>query len=671
MSLGLSLLMAGVAGPAIAADAGQETYVVLASAVPIGALDVRLAGHEAWIEYKVVNNGRGPSQQEHVVLDPAGIPEKWDIDGKTLAGGTFHEGLTIANGRATWDSQADGGNAELGARRLYIGNDASPWALGIYARYLLRQPGHEADVLPAGHLAIVKVRDVPIAGQAKALALYRLQGLDLEPRFLVLDHEARLVSVLQANLLIRKDYEPQAGLFSKLFIDVTSETLTGFQQRLAHRFDRPVRITNVRIFDARTGVTPDRRVSVVVSGDSIATVDDRPASASESDEEIVIDGEGGTIVPGLTDMHTHSSFWSGLYFLAAGVTSTRDMGNDNDFLTALKDRIDRGEIPGPRIVRSGFLEGKSALSAHHGFIVDTLDDGLAKVRWYADHGYWQIKTYNSIHTDWLKPLAAEAHRLGMPIVGHTPAFTTPDQLIEAGYDELTHINQLALGWLYEPGEDNRTTIRISGLYRIASLDLGSAPVRRTLAMMKAHGTGLDTTMVIQERLAISRARQVSPGDAAYLDHMPIAYQRYRKRAFVPLPDAARDKAYFAARDRLVDLMALLNREGIRMWPGTDDGTGVSLHRELELYTMAGMTAGQVLRRATLEAAEHLGVDQRLGSIERGKLADFSLYASDPAKDINAIRAARMVVKNGAIYFPSEIYAAVGVKPFATAPKVIE
>jgi imidazolonepropionase-like amidohydrolase len=82
-----------------------------------------------------------------------------------------------------------------------------------------------------------------------------------------------------------------------------------------------------------------------------------------------------------------------------------------------------------------------------------------------------------------------------------------------------------------------------------------------------------------------------------------------------------------------------------------------------------MTPAQILSRATLDMARYMGQDQSLGSIERGKLADFFLIAGDPVKDIKAIKSIRMVVKNGTVFYPSEIYGYFGIKPFADAPKV--
>jgi imidazolonepropionase-like amidohydrolase len=103
--------------------------------------------------------------------------------------------------------------------------------------------------------------------------------------------------------------------------------------------------------------------------------------------------------------------------------------------------------------------------------------------------------------------------------------------------------------------------------------------------------------------------------------------------------------------------------------GTDTGGSFTFHRELELYQRAGMTAPEILTRATLDMARYLGQDQQLGSIEKGKLADFFLVPGDPTADLKAIKAIRMVVKDGTVYFPSEVYPKFGITPFVDPPRV--
>ncbi len=97
------------------------------------------------------------------------------------------------------------------------------------------------------------------------------------------------------------------------------------------------------------------------------------------------------------------------------------------------------------------------------------------------------------------------------------------------------------------------------------------------------------------------------GDAPYLDHMPIGYQRYRKRSFVEFKNKAEDEAYLRSVDKLIDLMKVLHSEGIQMLPGTDDTTGFTVHRELELYEKAGIPAAAGAAHGHLRLREISGL----------------------------------------------------------------
>src|SRR5262249_33259058 len=157
----------------------------------------------------------------------------------------------------------------------------------------------------------------------------------------------------------------------------------------------------------------------------------------------------------------------------------RDMGNDNAVLDRLIDRIENGTIDGPRVTRSGFIEGKSPYSSNNGIVVDSEAKAVEAVRWYAARGYWQIKIYNTMNAAWVPVIVKEAHALGMRVAGHVPAFSNADAMMEAGYDEMTHINQFMLGWVLNPGEDTRTLLRLTALRRLQTLDLNTAAVKRT------------------------------------------------------------------------------------------------------------------------------------------------------------------------------------------------
>ena len=660
----VAALTLGVAATALA---DPQRYAVIATGEKVGWLVVDQTGTSVAIDYHVDNNGRGPKHRERLELDATGLPLSWRIQGTSLFGGQVDETFERSPEGVRWRSQADAGVLPASGPGLYVANDDSPWSLALYARALKAAPGRSMDVAPAGRLRLEEVRRLDFGG-APATA-YRLTGLTIEPGYVLLDDRDDMVAEFSGDTVtVREGLEGEERALHRLLADHETERVRNLQTELAHRFDAPVRIRNVRIFDPREGRLSDLS-SVTVFRNHVSGVvpeDDRPARP----DEYVIDGEGGVLVPGLHDMHSHSSMQTGLYYLGAGVTATRDMGNNNPFLLDLMKQIEGGVLPGPRITPNGMLEGRSPYAVRTGIVADSLEEALDGVRWYADRNYWQVKIYNSLHPEWVAPVAAEAHRLGMKVTGHVPAFVSPDQAIEAGYDDIAHINQLMLGWLLQPGEDSRTPLRLTAMPRAAGLDLDSAPVRRTIDLMKARGTALDVTAVTLEVLMMSRAGEIPPSAAAYVEHMPIGYQRYRRRSFVDIDTPEKDAGYRAGFRKLLDTVKRLHDEGIVLLPGTDAGEGFTVHRELELYVEAGLTPAQALTLGTLTPERYLGRDQTLGTIERGKLADFFLIPGDPTADISAIRQIRLVMKDGVAYLPSEVHEALGVRPFV-APAVIQ
>ena len=128
-----------------------------------------------------------------------------------------------------------------------------------------------------------------------------------------------------------------------------------------------------------------------------------------------------------------------------------------------------------------------------------------------------------------------------------------------------------------------------------------------------------------------------------------------------MPDSL-DQRYrdsFAAFGKMVKTM---HDGGVTIVAGTDGFSGFGLHRELELYVAAGIPAPDVLRIATIGAARVMHRDAELGSITPGKLADLIIVDGHPEQRISDIRRVTVVMRDGRIYDPKAMYAAVGVRP---------
>ena len=137
------------------------------------------------------------------------------------------------------------------------------------------------------------------------------------------------------------------------------------------------------------------------------------------------------------------------------------------------------------------------------------------------------------------------------------------------------------------------------------------------------------------------------------DRLPLQVQRGAKAASeaLPTPDAATDQLYRASYANFVRMLKKLYDNGITVVAGTDLGKGYSLHRELEIYNQAGIPAPEVLRMATLTAAQIMKRDGEVGSIAQGKLADMILVNGDPTANISDIRKIDTVIKGGTVMYP--------------------
>jgi len=212
--------------------------------------------------------------------------------------------------------------------------------------------------------------------------------------------------------------------------------------------------------------------------------------------------------------------------------------------------------------------------------------------------------------------------MGNANAGHVPAFGTADGMLDASYDELTHINQLMLGWVLKPDEDTRSLLRFTAMKRFTLLALDSAPVLATLKRITSRGVAVEPTVAIHEAGMLSRDGQIPVGQASYLEHMPIGYQRDAKPAWFAIEGPEDDAAFRAAFVKIMDTLRLMHQRGVLLIPGTDLGGSFAYHRELELFEQMGLTRAEVIRGATWDMARYLGADQTLGSIEPRKLADF-------------------------------------------------
>jgi hypothetical protein len=190
-------------------------------------------------------------------------------------------------------------------------------------------------------------------------------------------------------------------------------------------------------------------------------------------------------------------------------------------------------------------------------------------------------------------------------------------------------------------------------------------VEEFIALLKESGTVVDPTAAIFDSMMTHVAGQPDPTFAVIADHLPLAV---RRNLYTPSFEIGEERIEDWANTavRQAEMIRKLHDNGIQLVPGSDDMPGFTIHRELELYALAGIPNADVLKIATLDSARVIGVNEQTGSIEAGKAADLLLLDGNPLQDISAVRRGVLVMKGGTMYRPEELYPAVGVKPFPHA-----
>jgi hypothetical protein len=652
----------------VPAHAGTTTrHTVLFQGKPGGAQTTQVADDGTIrVDYSYRNNGRGPDLKEEFTLAKDGTLLRYASQGASTMGAPIHDSYTRRGNHAEWESQSDRGRLSGLGPSAYLPVEPSPELLARIIRAVASRSERRLAALPAGELAVEKVADLPLelAGKARDVSLYALTGISLQPTYCWTDRDSlNFFALIEPGWLqvVESGWEAVAPKLEQRQVDADNRRLVDLAARLRHRLPEPIVVRNARVFDAenaRLGPAQD----VYIRGGRIAAIYETGSPAQEVGT--TLEAGGRALSPALFDMHGHESSWNAVQQIAGGVTTVRDMGNDNAMLAGLASRFDRGEMVGPRIVPAGFIEGKSDFSARIGIVASDIAEVKRAIDWYAQRGYPQIKIYNSFRPEWVSAATEYAHKRGLRVSGHVPAFMRADDVVRQGYDEIQHINQVFLNFFVKPQDDTRTLARF---YIVADnahgLNLDSSEVRSFVALLHQGPTVIDPTLTIFEGMFVPRQGEVSPSYASIAAHMPAAFQRAIRTNSMNVTEANVDH-YRKSFAKMVEFVGVMHRAGIPLVAGIDGLAGFTLHRELELYVQAGIPAAEVLRIATWNGAKYTRTLDRLGSITPGKLADLILVDGDPTTDISAIRRIGLVMKEGAVYYPAELHEATGIKAFS-------
>jgi imidazolonepropionase-like amidohydrolase len=426
-----------------------------------------------------------------------------------------------------------------------------------------------------------------------------------------------------------------------------------------------VAFTNVQVYDADGGrFLPDQ--TVVVEKGLIASVG--PAAAAKVPAGArIIDGRGKTLIPGLWDCHMHvANDYSGLQELSLGVTSIRDPGNDDSLTIDRRTRAAKGELLMPHVYPSSLIDGKGPNTAQVANVATSEAEAIQWVDKAKANGFTGVKFYGTLNPAWLPAAAAEAHKLGLHVHGHIPQGIRPMDAVNAGYDEITHINWIVMQGLPDSViKVSNGIARFEGPGRYAKdLALDAGPIAQLVSTMAAKKIYSDPTMVAFEGLYVPENGDLSPSYSPFVGTLPPTVERaFRSGGFAVPKDLTRAD-WRKSWAKMVELLGRMHRAGVPIVAGTD-GAGIELVHELEIYVQAGFTPAEALAAATIVPARLVGQDKRTGSIKVGKTADVVLIEGDPGKRIGDLRQTRVVMLDGKLLDADALRSASG---FSGRPK---
>jgi imidazolonepropionase-like amidohydrolase len=615
-------------------------------------------------EYSFNDRGRGDHITASWKLDGAGVPIEYDGRGNDYMKAPVEEHFEIKNGRASWKNRSEQGEQVISGEAFYLPMNAPPEFFSVLARASLKAPNRKLSLLPAGEATIEQAGKVSF-GNTKFIE-YRITGLGFSPQPIWLNPNGTSASVSPWFSVVPDGSESSIARLQEAQQKTDATWSERIARALAHIPRDDLVIRNARLFDPRDlSVTPG--ISVVVSGERIVRVgpdaDVKPPANAE-----IIDAKGGFLMPGLWDNHQHFSDNDGALDLVNGVTSARDMANDTDTFLERVVRFDKGTELGPRVLKAGIIDGTGEFAGPTRMRVDTAEQAIQDVDWYADHGYAQIKIYSSIKPELVPIMADRAHARGLRVSGHVPAFMSARQFVEGGADEIQHLNFIVLNFLFPEVKETRNRDRFIKVAEHASeFTPDKSEVRDFINFLGQHHTVLDPTINAFEGLFCGNPSAITPGLEEIVPRFPPQVRRAMLSGALEVPPDKR-AAYHEAFPAMLRLLKAIYDAGVTIIPGTDALAGYTLHHELELYARAGIPPPEILRMATWTPALVMGVDKDRGVIAPGKLADMILVDGDPTKNIQDINKITTVIKGGKVYDPAAIEKALGITPRESAPR---
>jgi imidazolonepropionase-like amidohydrolase len=397
-----------------------------------------------------------------------------------------------------------------------------------------------------------------------------------------------------------------------------------------------IAIVGVSVIDTINGRVIRDRTITIRDGTIVSVTGAAPTNGTRR-----VDGRGKFLIPGLWDMHAHHQMTGEAslpLFVANGVTGTRDMGADLDFILRLRERSSSGQVLGPRIVAAGPILDDRPADWPYRLTVRTGEDARKAVQLLKQQGVDFIKVHDRTPPEAYQAIADEAKRLGLTFAGHLPRGITFEAAAAAGQRTIEHLAGLRMFNQCSGGQTYSAEKCQTFFEWLARTGMWQTPTLVNWRTMFTLGTPDGDAE--QDHLAYA-----SPG---LLEFLAVN----RKMSNV---SAEAVRGLVAATDAMAVAVADMQKAGVGILAGCDGMVaGFCLHYELRLFVKGGMPAVAALQSATINAARSLGLEKVHGTVDAGKRADLVLLDANPLDDIANVSRIHAVVINGRLLDRAEL-----------------
>ncbi|MBF0119705.1 MAG: amidohydrolase family protein [Desulfobacterales bacterium] len=423
-------------------------------------------------------------------------------------------------------------------------------------------------------------------------------------------------------------------------------------------------IRNVTVIDMIKGSAP-KICDVLISGNKITDIYPTAKTNGIMEGE-VIDGTGKFLIPSLIDSHCHITnyirYWMENLYIAAGVTSVRDMATPKAFWKILDPggNLNNPQFKGPRIFPvAGFFDGDPGVFGW-AIIPKNRDEVIRYLDEIVDCGISAIKLYSYLKKDMFEIIVKEAAKRNLYIAGHVPLAVDMIEAAQIGMNEFEHYLGVPETILGIRDSNFMKNIRFQGHYWLKLKDK-TFELRKLAAKMKEYQTVHVPTISVVRGMSCVNAPQLMH-DYRHQFVSEIIINLLWSKNF-PGMNTIKDTDFESMRNSFListQYTQILKEEGVTILAGTDSPVtfsipGFSIHDELKLLVKyAGFKPEEALASATREASKVIGVENKIGTIRQGMIADMVLLDKNPLEDIENVSKINMVIFNGKIAKKEEI-----------------